>query len=94
MCFSFVTFVVMHENIHKEISLQHGCKEVEIDYFNGAYSTTTCVEYNPRSVEMQQQERYLQSLAELIGYNLQILLISAWCVFWAWIFYKELKEME
>ena len=91
---SFITFVVIHEHTHKQIALNYGCKKVEIVWFNGAYSTTTCLEYNPRTEQMQQQERYLQSLAELIGYNLQILIISAWCMLWAWIFYKELKEME
>jgi len=60
-------YIITHENIHKQISIYHGCIEPVI-----SYSLPTpyfkCIEYTTRTQETQLQERFLHSLNEIFGY--------------------------
>jgi len=66
--FIFISYVYIHESIHKEICLNHGGNATTTYKVFGS-SYTICNHPDDMTDEMYRQETYLQSLAEIVGYT-------------------------
>jgi len=68
-------FVAMHEFGHQQISLYHGCvrPDMNVSLLGGTFE---CLEYRERSDTERLQEAKMQSLQEIIGYNILILITA------------------
>ena len=69
----FISYIYIHESIHKEICLQHGGNATMTFKLSGSY--TMCDYPDDITDEMYRQETYLQSLAEIVGYTYGHILI-------------------
>ena len=69
--------VYQHESAHQEISRMHGCINgtIEMNIFSDP-SKFTCYDYGVRDSTTRLQEIYLQSLNEIIGYNIIVLMLG------------------
>ena len=60
--------VYQHENVHKQIAIYNGCDNYKISYFPSSYFK--CYHYDHKlSIEEIKTEYMLDSLNEIVGYN-------------------------
>ena len=77
----FVNFIIIHENIHQQISYYHGCSDGDITY-GLIESHFVCNEYAPGTEDRRKQEYNLHSWNEIIGYNFMIFMIIIFTLIW------------
>lgn len=81
-----ISNTITHEQAHIAIGRQHGCinDTIEINYLNMG-GKAFCFQHANRSIEYDLNERYLQSMNEIIGYNvssaINAIAISAMFIF-------------
>ena len=85
----FCNFIYIHENIHAQIAIYHGCKDYNIHYgFIESYFQ--CDHYMERSEEKVNQEKLLHSWNEIVGYNLQVVITLV--IFLVWVINENFKK--
>ena len=74
-------FIVSHEDVHKQVAIYNGCSSYNISYFPKAYFI--CYERDRELTDNEVNNEYLlDSLNEIVGYNVSILIVSIMvCVF-------------
>lgn len=80
--------IFIHENVHKQISIYHGCKDPTIHY--GWNSYFVCNEYYPgTTTEQHSAEEYLHGWNEIVGYTASMMIFlvisSAYLMSFAWM---------
>lgn len=69
-------FTDQHERAHAQISYLHGCENISIEIsFLGLKGSTMCVDKN-LSYHYPAQRIYLDSMNEIIGYNVAVLIFA------------------
>ena len=66
--------VILHEGAHEQIAKYYGCIEGNTTITMKGRSSFVCLEYMERTAEMRNEEYYLHSMNEIVGYNVQSLL--------------------
>jgi hypothetical protein len=61
---------INHEEVHKQVAVNHGCVDYNISIRFNERSNFKCFEYSERPEEEEMQERYLHSVNEIVSYNL------------------------
>ena len=74
-----IVYVDMHENVHKEIAIMHGCLDPKINY--GWFGITErphfiCTSYIDVEDEVMNQERMLHAQNEIVGYSVYPILLA------------------